>query len=263
MSPANGGATLSGADASSTDQDAAVTEFGDMPMTGVSGGASGASAAGGDPGGIDSGGASSRSAGGIGGATSTRGGAAGAGGSGTQAGASDTAGTGGSGGSPTPSIYFSEYIEGSSSNKALEIAASLDSVLDGCKVSTYFNGSSEASVIATLSGKLASGQVLTLCSSSLQTTLGATCNQVGRLTFNGDDAVALVCGDRILDLIGQIGVDPGATWGSGDTTTTDHTLRRKCSVTSGDAPSSESFDPSVEWDSFPLDTFDGLGARGC
>jgi hypothetical protein len=263
MSPANGGATLSGADASSTDQDAAVTEFGDMPMTSGSGGTSGTSAAG-DTGGIDSGGASSGSAGGIGGATLVGSGAAGAGGSGSaQAGSGDSAGAGGSGVTPIPSIYFSEYIEGSSSNKALEIAASADSALDDCKVSAYFNGASEASVLATLSGKLAAGQVLTICSSSLQMTLGATCNQVGRLTFNGDDAVALVCGDKILDVIGQIGVDPGAAWGTGDETTTDHTLRRKCSVTSGDAPSLDSFDPNVEWDAFPIDTFDGLGTRGC
>jgi hypothetical protein len=276
-SPENGGATLSGADAPSTDNDAGVTEFGDIPVTTiVDGGPNGEAAAGGDPGGIDSGGAPSWSAGGIGGAASNRGGAAGAGGAGgrtnTSGGAagkagaaSSTSSAGGTGGaSPAPTtLFFSEYIEGSSSNKALEIATSERAVLDTCKVGVYFNGSGEASVIATLSGILEAGHVLTLCTSTLKDQLGTVCEQVGRLTFNGNDAIALACDGKILDVIGQIGADPGTAWGTGSTTTLDHTLRRKCSVTSGDPSGLDAFDPSAEWQSFPIDTFSGLGTRGC
>ena len=282
-SPSNGGATLSGASAPGTENDAAVTEFGDTPVTAtVDGGPSSEASAGGDPGGIDSGGAPSWSAGGIGGAVSSRGGAAGAGGSHVAGnggtGGSHAAGDGGTGGkggagSPgagaggatnsPPALIFSEYIEGSSSNKALEITALRDSVLDGCKVGAYFNGSGEASVVASLSGVLEAGQVLTLCTSTLSDQLGTVCNQVGRLTFNGNDAVALACDGKILDVIGQIGVDPGSAWGTGSITTVDHTLRRKCTVTSGDPSGLNAFDPSLEWQSFPLDTFSGLGSRGC
>jgi hypothetical protein len=271
-SPSNGGATLSGASAPSTEYDAAVTEFGDTPVTNpVDEGPNGETAAGGDPGGIDSGGTPSRSVGGIGGATSSRGGAAGAGGSPSSSGGS--AGKLGSAGSsaagstsaaPAPTaLFFSEYIEGSSSNKALEIAATKHSVLDTCKVGAYFNGSGEASVIASLSGVLEAGQVLTLCTSTLKDQLGAVCEQVGRITFNGNDAVALACDGKILDVIGQIGVDPGTAWGTGSITTIDHTLRRKCSVTTGDPSGLDAFDPSAEWQSFPIDTFSGLGSRGC
>jgi hypothetical protein len=285
-SPENGGATLSGADAPSTENDAGVTEFGDIPVSSiVDGGPNGEAAAGGDSGGIDSGGAPSWSAGGIGGATSNRGGAAGAGGktsasggaggkagatgsasggAGGNAGAAGSSATGGGGASAVPTtLFFSEYIEGSSSNKALEIATSERAVLDTCKVGAYFNGSGEASVIATLSGILEAGQVLTLCTSTLKDQLGAVCDQVGRLTFNGNDAVALACDGKILDVIGQIGVDPGTAWGTGSTTTLDHTLRRNCSVTSGDPSGLNAFDPSADWQSFPIDTFSGLGARGC
>ena len=47
------------------------------------------------------------------------------------------------------------------------------------------------------------------------------------LTFNGDDAVVLRRGSTILDVIGQVGLDPGSEWGSGLTSTADNTIRRK------------------------------------
>jgi uncharacterized protein len=271
-SPANGGATLTGASDAGTENDAAATEFGDTPVTvTVDGGQNGEASEGGAPGGIDSGGAPSRSTGGIGGAAPIGGGTAGAGGShaagsggtgGRSNAGSSGAGNGGAGAAP-PTLFFSEYVEGSSSNKALEITAVHRSTLDGCKIGAYFNGSGEASVVASLSGVLEAGQVLTLCTSTLSSQLGAVCNQVGRLTFNGNDALALACDGKIFDVIGQIGVDPGTAWGSGTTTTLDHTLRRKCSVTAGDASGLNAFDPSAEWQSLPIDTFSGLGSRGC
>ena len=181
----------------------------------------------------------------------------------SDAGAAASAGAAGADSQEPPTLWFSEYIEGSSSNKALEITALARSVLDGCKVSTYFNGKTEATVVATLSGVLEADRALTLCTSSLHEALAATCNQVGNLTFNGDDAVALSCNGIILDVIGQIGVDPGTTWGSDANTTLDRTLRRKCTVQTGDADGSDAFDPSVQWQAFPIDTFDGLGTRGC
>jgi hypothetical protein len=64
-------------------------------------------------------------------------------------------------------------------------------------------------------------------------------------------------------VIGQIGVDPGTAWGVGTVTTLDHTLRRKCSVTHGDDSGLNAFDPSLEWEAFPADTWSGLGQRGC
>jgi predicted extracellular nuclease len=160
-------------------------------------------------------------------------------------------------------LFFSEYVEGSSSNKALELSSPETALLDGCKVGAYFNGKTEPSVIAILSGSIQAGQVLTLCTSTLKTRLGSVCDQVGNLTFNGNDALAISCDGKILDVIGQVGVDPGSAWGSGSTTTTDHTLRRKCSVSSGDPDGSNPFDPSGQWQAFPADTFSGLGSRGC
>ena len=57
------------------------------------------------------------------------------------------------------------------------------------------------------------------------------------------------------------GVDPGAEWGTGLTSTADNTLRRKSSIQAGDTIDTDAFDPAVEWDGFAIDTFDGLGAH--
>lgn len=217
-------------------------------------------------GGTDSGGAAGEIPRGTEGAVSTRGGATAAGGSTALPGVPTDSSAGSAGAAETesapPTLFFSEYVEGSSSNKALEISAQSRSVLLGCKVTAYFNGKSEAAVVATLSGVLEAGQVLTLCSSTLKDKLGSVCSQVGNLTFNGNDAVAINCNEQILDVIGQIGVDPGAAWGTGTNTTLDHTLRRNCGAES-ELPASPSFDPSGQWQAFPADTFDGLGLRGC
>ena len=83
--------------------------------------------------------------------------------------------------------------------------------------------------------------------------------------FNGNDAVTLetASGD-ILDIIGKIGEDPGDGWtdASGKIWTKDKTLIRKASVTSGfvyDPTQPYTFDPSIEWDSLPANTFSNLG----
>jgi uncharacterized protein len=62
-------------------------------------------------------------------------------------------------------------------------------------------------------------------------------------------------------VIGQIGFDPGTEWGTGLVSTADNTLRRKDTVCAGDPDGSNAFDPSVEWDGYAQDTFDGLGTH--
>ena len=196
---------------------------------------------------LDSGGASGRGAGGAAG--------------GAGAGPPGGAGTG-PGGTATHAFFFSEYVEGSSSYKALEITAREPSTFVGCRLVTYFNGSSSGSGIA-LDGSLSSGDTYVLCSTSLATLVGSACHRATNLTFNGDDAVALECDGATLDVIGQIGIDPGDAWGTGDASTLNHTLRRNCAASSGDRDGSNSFDPASEWSVFPVDTFDGLGQTEC
>ncbi|MBD2215014.1 ExeM/NucH family extracellular endonuclease [Nostoc linckia FACHB-104] len=165
-------------------------------------------------------------------------------------------------------LLFSEYIEGSSNNKALEIfngtGAAIDLTAGNYVVQYYFNGSNTAGLTIALTGTIAPGDVFVLAQSSANATILAQADQTnGAGWFNGDDVIVLRQGGAsgtILDSIGQIGFDPGTEWGTGLTSTADNTLRRKSSITTGDTNPNDAFDPSLQWDGFATDTFDGLGS---
>jgi hypothetical protein len=159
-------------------------------------------------------------------------------------------------------LFFSEYVEGSSSYKALELLAREASTLSGCRLVTFSNGAATGANIA-LDGVIAEGKTYVLCSSSLATLIGESCQRATNLTFNGDDALALECEGTTLDVIGQIGVDPGDAWGSTEATTLNGTLRRKCTATAGDRDGADPFDPALEWTAAGVDAFDGLGVNEC
>jgi len=161
-------------------------------------------------------------------------------------------------------LFFSEYVEGSSNNKALEIyngtAAAIDLAAGGYNVQMFFNGSTSAGLTINLTGTVADSDVFVLAQSSANATILAQADQTnGAGWFNGDDAVVLRKGTDVIDVIGQIGFDPGTEWGTGLTSTADNTLRRKSNIITGDTNSTDAFDPSVEWDGFATDTFTGLG----
>ena len=100
-----------------------------------------------------------------------------------------------------------------------------------------------------------------VCNSSITSSVTVCDVKTGSLTFNGDDAVELNCTGATLDVIGQIGNDPGSAWGSEPITTLDDTLRRKCTINTGDTTGSDAFDPATEWDGYAIDTFDDLGSH--
>jgi len=163
-------------------------------------------------------------------------------------------------------LFFSEYIEGSSNNKALEIfngtGAPVNLGASTYNVQMFFNGSSVAGLTINLVGTVADGDVFVLAQASAGPTILAQADQTnGAGWFNGDDAVVLRRGTAILDVIGQVGFDPGTEWGSGLTSTADNTLRRKDTVHAGDPIGSDAFDPTVEWNGFATDTFGGLGSH--
>ena len=96
-------------------------------------------------------------------------------------------------------LFFSEYIEGSSNNKALEIynatGAAVDLAAGGYNVQMYFNGGISAGLTISLTGTVASGDVFVLAHSSANATILAQADQTnGAGWFNGDDAVMLVKG---------------------------------------------------------------------
>ena len=160
--------------------------------------------------------------------------------------------------------FFSEYVEGSSNNKAIEIANPFAGPMSmaGCALRIYSNGSTTPSSITNLTGTIAAGDVYLACHSAFA--LAAGCDfTTASMNWNGNDAIELVCNAVVLDVFGRIGENPGIEWGTGLTSTADNTLRRRCSVTTGDANGLDAFDPAIEWLGFATDTFDGLGVYGC
>ena len=165
-------------------------------------------------------------------------------------------------------LFFTEYIEGTSFNKALEIyngsGSNIDLSSGNYIVEIYSNGSGTVSTTITLTGTINGNDVFVLAHSSADAAILAAADQTtGSVNFNGDDAIVLKkggAGGTILDVIGQVGVDPGTEWGSGLTSTVDNTLRRKAGTTVGDTNKDDAFEPSSEWDGYATDTFDGLGS---
>jgi hypothetical protein len=164
-----------------------------------------------------------------------------------------------------PTLYFSEYVEGSSFNKAVEIynpgVGAAD--IDACELRFYFNGAVMATTNIGLAGSIAADDVLVVCDDEISNPGVCDVLDTNIAWFNGDDAIELACSGTTLDVIGQIGLDPGTEWAVAGVGTQNETIRRSCAVTMGDANGADAFDPSLEWASFPQDTFDDLGQYVC
>ncbi|MDX9721041.1 MAG: hypothetical protein RBU37_09840, partial [Myxococcota bacterium] len=159
-------------------------------------------------------------------------------------------------------LFFSEYVEGSSNNKALEIynPSASDVPLTGCSVMLYSNGGTSISQQLDLSGTISGHGTYVICNGSSGPELAPRCDTQHSVTnFNGDDTLTLECNAQLLDVIGQLGFDPGSAWGTAPATTVNQTLRRKCSVNAGDPDASDEFVPADEWLGLPIDTFADLG----
>jgi predicted extracellular nuclease len=164
-------------------------------------------------------------------------------------------------------VFISEYIEGSSNNKALESFNGTGAPLNvsNYQVRMYFNGSPSPGLTIALAGTVAPNDVYVLAHSLADPAIAAQANQFnGAGWFNGDDAIALVHTPTmtVVDVIGQIGFDPGTEWGSGLVSTADNTIRRKSGITAGDPNGTDPFNPALQWDGFPNNTFNDIGQHG-
>ncbi len=147
-------------------------------------------------------------------------------------------------------LIISEYVEGSSNNKAIEIANFTGNNIDlsGYSLKKVTNGSGNFSSSMTLSGSIANGEVYVIVNGSANASLLSVANTTNNsvLTFNGNDAIGLFKNDSLIDLLGDISSDDNFAQNS--------TLQRKSSVTNPNASYT-----LAEWDSFAQDTFSGLG----
>ncbi|MET0860137.1 MAG: ExeM/NucH family extracellular endonuclease [Microbacterium sp.] len=163
-------------------------------------------------------------------------------------------------------LLFSEVIEGSSNNKAIEIynptTAPVDLAAAQYSVVMYFNGNAAAGTTVALTGTVAAGDVHVVAQASANEAILAAADQTNAGSwFNGDDTLVLTKAGSAVDVFGQLGVDPGTEWGTDLTSTQDNTLRRKVDVCIGDPNGADAFDVAAQWDGFAVDAVDGLGAH--
>ena len=162
------------------------------------------------------------------------------------------------------SLVISEYVEGSSNNKAIELLNTGNAVVDLApwELQVFFNGSATPGQTFNLEGSIAPGDNFVFAHSAADPAILAVADQTtGAGLFNGDDAVLLLNGGTVADSIGQVGTDPGSYWGSGDIRTQDRTLRRRVG-TVADTDAYDDYDPATVFDGFPQNSFDDLGTAG-
>lgn len=153
-------------------------------------------------------------------------------------------------------LFFSEYMKGSSNNKALEIYNPTGNAvnLNGYRVLLFPNGNTNPSVNFILNGTIAAGGVYVIMNSQADSVLKLLADTTSGVTaFTGNDAVVLIHGVDTIDVIGQVGVNPGAGWqvDTFSTGTSNHTLIRKPNVSLGTTNWSFS---SSQWLVLPLDS---------
>lgn len=160
-------------------------------------------------------------------------------------------------------LFFSEYIEGSSNNKALEIYNPMGSSVDLSKYSILLigNGGSYTETFA-LYGSLGANGVFILCTDQADAAIQAKADTAMAYPsvshFNGDDAVVLLKGTDTIDAIGERWIDPGSSWTVGTGSTKDYTLVRKATTKS---PQTDWTKGVGEWDVYPQNTYSYLGSH--
>lgn len=145
-------------------------------------------------------------------------------------------------------LFISEYAEGSASNKYIELfnATGSDVDLSDYNIKIGSGGkmfSDKGAKITKLDGTVKNGSVFVIIneefSLNIPTDVYVSKDFTSATYFSGDDAIALYKGDKLVDIVGIEGDDPGDAWSIGEfeSATKDHTLIRKPYVKS----------PSVNW----------------
>ena len=197
---------------------------------------------------------------------------------------SDDSSDTGSGGSDnqTVNLFFSEYAEGSSNNKYVEIynPSSTTVNLNNYQIKGTNNGTAwgdNGERELALGGNLAANSVYIICTDAADPAIIAKADLAlpyeSPVHYNGNDAIAIFGIDGsgnftvIMDVIGVQSSDPGpAGWNVAGVTgaTKDHTLVRKSSISKGNTNWENSAGTSAsdsEWEVKDVDDWTSLGTR--
>ena len=179
-------------------------------------------------------------------------------------------------------LFFSEYAEGSSNNKYVEIYNPRSSSVNlsnyqikGTNNGTAWGDNGERELA--LTGTLAANSVYIIAADAADQAILDKANLAlpyeSPVHYNGNDAVAIFGIDSsgnytvILDVIGVQSSDPGpAGWNVAGVTgaTKDHTLVRKSSISKGNSNwenSSGTSTSNSEWEVKDIDDWTSLGSR--
>ena len=156
-------------------------------------------------------------------------------------------------------MIISEYVEGTSNNKALEIhnPTPFDIDLTPYVMEVYNNGATEAVQSLDLQGIIPSGGVHVMGNPQAVPAIVNVSQVLSQVTwYNGNDPIVLRKNGEIIDMMGIIGVDPEGAWPVGEGAMAEYTLVRKPNIGQGTTNWNEG---QTQWDVYPQDTFNFLG----
>ncbi len=152
-------------------------------------------------------------------------------------------------------LLISEYIEGSSFNKAIELYNGTGSDIDlsNYSLELYSNGAVSPSQGLNLSGILKNGEAYVLYHKDANADIKSKGDLANTtvINFNGDDAIVLKKNGTVIDSIGQAGAIVENL--------KDVTLVRNSEHVTGDTNIFDTFDPTNGWKALPKDDSSNLG----
>jgi hypothetical protein len=185
---------------------------------------------------------------------------------------------------PFANLFFSEYAEGSSNNKYLEIFNPSSDTVDLSNYA-YPNVSNDPTTVGVyewwnsfdVGAVILPNDVYVIAHGSADPVILAEADETHNFLSNGDDGYALVYGSEpsspvgpsaggyiILDFIGDWNGDPGSGWAVAGVSnaTQNHTLVRKCDVVQGNTDwilSAGTDAVNSEWIVLPINDWSELG----